>query len=103
MDVYRSKHLVVKQSRSASHVGRREATLNLKRGENERVSKTTCSVKEKDKRKPTSVERRGSRKPLIKQDKYIHTINRHILENQACRLIISQIGQKSFSDNVGPR
>ena len=41
---------------SSPHVKRREATPNLKRGENEGMNKTICSVKEKDKRKPTSFE-----------------------------------------------
>ena len=41
---------------SPPYVRRRKTTPNLKREGKEGVSKITCLVKEKDKRKPTTVE-----------------------------------------------
>ena len=55
-------------------VKRREAASNLKRRENKRVSKITCLVKEKDKCKPTNVERLRSLKLAYKYKVNIYTL-----------------------------
>ena len=47
MDVYSSNHLVKSSLGSPPYVRKREAVPNLKKGENKRVSKIMCLVKEK--------------------------------------------------------
>ena len=57
---YKDNHLVGKQLKKlTTTTKKRKTTFNLKRGENEGMSKTTSSMKKKNKRKSTRLSEEG--------------------------------------------